>query len=322
MEERVPLGEQTSASLYPILQLVWCIIIIWAKKQILKRFFKLPSAPPFNPLTSGLEFIDDFFLFDPPVLEPDCDLPLREVCRGWYPPPFVLGNEFVRSVFPFEFFQLHLSVRHALLSPPPIGAGVWRMGDDVGQSGLPEVGRLRLLFGAVHLAVPAVGQSPGLIAFHGKPQRLVARLARTPEPRNYWHIQVAGHGLVMVVRPGCVALMVESKLLGAGAELLGRGAGGVHVLVGEGGGGRSRLRARLDGVGVRAHAGARVVAAAEVAVGQRRGPRRALCRRRAGTALLGGLGTRGPRRPGPSRRRRGSRGGGGSSGGGGARRLS
>lgn len=105
--------------------------MIWAKKQVLTRFFKLPSTPHFNPLTRGLEFIDDFFLFDPPVLEPDCDLPLREVRCGWYPPPFVLGNEFVRSVFPFEFFQLHLSVRHPLLSPPPIGAGVRRMGDDV-----------------------------------------------------------------------------------------------------------------------------------------------------------------------------------------------
>ena len=125
-----------------------------------------------------------------------------------------------------------------------------------GQSGLPEVGRLRLLFGAVHLAVPAVGQRPGLVAFHGKTQGLVARLAGAPEARHHRHIQVARHGLVVVVRPGCVALVVEGELLSAGAELLGRGAGGVHVLVreGSGGGGRGGLRARLDGVGVRAHA--------------------------------------------------------------------
>lgn len=69
-------------SLYPILQLLLRILMIWAKKQVLTRFFKLPSTPHFNPLTRGLEFIDDFFLFDPPVLEPDCDLPLREVRCG------------------------------------------------------------------------------------------------------------------------------------------------------------------------------------------------------------------------------------------------
>lgn len=70
-------------SLFPILQLLLSIItIIWAKQSVLKHFFKLPCAPLFNPLTSGLQFVDDFFLFDPPVLEPDCNLPLGEVRRG------------------------------------------------------------------------------------------------------------------------------------------------------------------------------------------------------------------------------------------------
>lgn len=93
-----------SVSLFPILQLQPnVIIIIWAKR-VLKSPFKLPSAPLLNPLTGGLQFIDDLFLFDSPVLEPDCDLSLREVCRGRYPPPLVFSNEFIRSVFPFEFF--------------------------------------------------------------------------------------------------------------------------------------------------------------------------------------------------------------------------
>lgn len=58
------------------------ITIIWEKQRVLKHFFKLPSSSTFNPLTSGLEFVDNFFLFDPPVLEPDCNLSLREIRRG------------------------------------------------------------------------------------------------------------------------------------------------------------------------------------------------------------------------------------------------
>lgn len=58
------------------------IIIIWAKQQVLKNFFKLPSNSTFHPLTSGLQFVDNFFFFDPSVLEPDCNLPLGEIRRG------------------------------------------------------------------------------------------------------------------------------------------------------------------------------------------------------------------------------------------------
>lgn len=85
--KRSPLGKQNASVflfLFPILQLLLLSImfIIWAKQPVLKHFFKLPSRSIFNPLTSGLQFVDDFFLFDPPILEPDCNLPLREICRG------------------------------------------------------------------------------------------------------------------------------------------------------------------------------------------------------------------------------------------------
>lgn len=151
------------------------------------------------------------------------------------------------------------------------------------------MGRLVLLLGAVDLPVPAVGDGPGLVAFHGQ-HGLVAGLGGASEGGHDGHIQVAGHGLV---GSGGVAL-VEGELLGAGGEVLagggggGGGHGGVHVLVGEGGGG---LGAGLEGGVVVAHA-ARVVAAAEVAVGQGGGARGALHGGRAGAALLdsGGAG--------------------------------
>lgn len=142
------------------------------------------------------------------------------------------------------------------------------------QRGLPEVGGLGLLLGAVHLPVPAIGDGPGLVAIHGE-QGLVPGLAGPADGGHHGHIQVARHGLVGA---GGVAL-VEGELLGPGREVL-AGDRRVHVLVGEGGGG---LGAGLDGVVVGHAAG--VVAAAKVAVGQR-GPGRALHGGRAGAALL------------------------------------
>lgn len=68
-------------------------------------------------LTGALEFIDDFLLLNAPVLKPDCHLSLCQVCLSGYSPPFVLGDEFIGGVLPFQFFELHLGVWHTLLSP-------------------------------------------------------------------------------------------------------------------------------------------------------------------------------------------------------------
>lgn len=68
-------------------------------------------------LTRALELIDNFFLLYPPVLEPDRHLSLCQVRLRGYPSPFVLGDEFVGGVLPLQFFELHLSVWHAFLSP-------------------------------------------------------------------------------------------------------------------------------------------------------------------------------------------------------------
>lgn len=77
-----------------------------------------PSSPSVSlRLTGALEFVDDFLFLDAPVLKPDCHLSLCQARLGGYPPPFVLGDEFIGGVLPFQFFQLHLGVWHTLLSP-------------------------------------------------------------------------------------------------------------------------------------------------------------------------------------------------------------
>lgn len=75
-------------------------------------------------LADSFQFVDDFLLLYSSVLKPYRDLPLGQVGPGRYPPPFVLRDKFIGGVFPLEFLQLHLGVGHALLSAPPIGAGV------------------------------------------------------------------------------------------------------------------------------------------------------------------------------------------------------
>lgn len=67
---------------------------------------------------AGLHFGHELLLFHPSVLEPDGDLPLRQVGRGGDLPPLVLGDEFVGRVLFLQFFQLDLSVRYPLLPAP------------------------------------------------------------------------------------------------------------------------------------------------------------------------------------------------------------
>lgn len=67
---------------------------------------------------AALHFGHELLLLHPPVLEPDGDLPLRQVGRGGDLPPLVLGDEFVCGVLFLQFFQLDLGVRYPLLPAP------------------------------------------------------------------------------------------------------------------------------------------------------------------------------------------------------------
>lgn len=57
----------------------------------------------------------ELLLLHPSVLEPDGDLPLRQVSCGGDPPPLVLGDEFVCRVLLLQLFQLDLGVRYSFL---------------------------------------------------------------------------------------------------------------------------------------------------------------------------------------------------------------
>lgn len=65
---------------------------------------------------AALHFGHKLLLLHPPVLEPDGDLPLRQVGHCWNLPPLVLGDEFVGGVLFLQFFELELGVRYPLLS--------------------------------------------------------------------------------------------------------------------------------------------------------------------------------------------------------------
>lgn len=77
------------------------------------------SSPPaaLQKLTGALEFVHHLLLLHASVLKPDCHLSLCQVRLRGYPPPFVLGDEFIGGVLPFQFLELHLGVRHTLLPP-------------------------------------------------------------------------------------------------------------------------------------------------------------------------------------------------------------
>lgn len=67
----------------------------------------------------ALHFGHELLLLHPPVLEPNGDLPLRQVGGGGDLPPLVFGDELVRGVFFLQLFQLDFGVRYSLLPAPP-----------------------------------------------------------------------------------------------------------------------------------------------------------------------------------------------------------
>lgn len=69
-----------------------------------------------------LGFTDELLLLDPPVLEPDGDLALREVGGGRDAPPLVFGDELAGGVLFLKLLQLDLGVRDALFPPAAVAA--------------------------------------------------------------------------------------------------------------------------------------------------------------------------------------------------------
>lgn len=78
-----------------------------------------------------LGFADEFFLFDPPVLEPDGDLALREVSSGRDAPSLVFGDELAGRVLLLQLLELDLGVGNALFAPTTVTANLGLQGHDV-----------------------------------------------------------------------------------------------------------------------------------------------------------------------------------------------
>lgn len=78
-----------------------------------------------------LGFADEFFLLDPPVLEPDGDLALREVGGGRDAPSLVFGDELAGRVLLLQLLELDLGVRDALFAPATVTADLGLQGHDV-----------------------------------------------------------------------------------------------------------------------------------------------------------------------------------------------
>lgn len=111
------------------------------------------------------------------------------------------------------------------------------------------MGALWLVLGAVHLAVPPVGQRPGLVALHGD----VRLMPRLPGTEGRHHVDVARHMLI-----GARVALVEGHLFGSGRHLVGWYAAAcqarhVHVLLHREASQRG-VRRRLESVLLQAHA--------------------------------------------------------------------
>ena len=72
-------------------------------------------------LTGALEFVDNFLFFNAPVLKPYCHLSLWQIGLGRYPSSFILCDEFIGGILPFQFLKLYLGVRDPFLPPTADG---------------------------------------------------------------------------------------------------------------------------------------------------------------------------------------------------------
>lgn len=76
----------------------------------------------------------------------------------------------------------------------------------------PKMSWLRLLLGAIHLPIPAIGESPVLVTLHGD-QGVVPRFRMGTDTRHHRHVEVSGDSLI---RAG--ETRVEGKLFRPGRQ--------------------------------------------------------------------------------------------------------
>lgn len=85
---------------------------------------------------------------------------------------------------------------------------------------------LCLLFGAVHLPIPAIGESPVLVALHGD-QGVVPRFGVATDTRHHRHVEISGDSLI-----GAGETRVEGELFSPGRQFLrGQRCAGLGVFV-------------------------------------------------------------------------------------------
>ncbi len=80
---------------------------------------------------AGLNFGNEFFFFNPPVLKPNSDLTLGQVGSRWNLSPLVLCDEFVGCIFFLQFLELYFCVRYPLLSTSTEWAPVMLVGHNI-----------------------------------------------------------------------------------------------------------------------------------------------------------------------------------------------
>lgn len=80
---------------------------------------------------AALGFADELFFFHSSVLEPDCDLALREVGGGRDASPLVFGDELAGGVLLLQLLQLDFGVRDAFLAPSTVAADLGLQWHDV-----------------------------------------------------------------------------------------------------------------------------------------------------------------------------------------------
>lgn len=81
--------------------------------------------------SAAFNFGNKFLFLYPPVLKPDCDLPLGQVGYRRNLSPLVFRDEFVGGILFLQFLKLHFGVRYPFLSTSAKRAPVMLVGNNI-----------------------------------------------------------------------------------------------------------------------------------------------------------------------------------------------